>query len=727
MASTLAGEEPGAVAGTTKPTKPTRRPSASRRHLGGRLAVVEQRVHAAVARQRATTEASDPWPGLYVSDAKAERLLKAKSSLPDLLESEVGSGTVHDADADFLLSEIEEAADEAEAAGERLRLRALERRFGLDARALDVFVVAVAPELDRRFEQLYGYLNDDITRRRATVGLALELAGLPLSSLAARATLGSGSPLVRGGLLTVEGDDRPWPGRELRVPDRVVAWLLGYDEPDPVVGSVAETEPAPVPGAALPDPAYRLGRRLARHRGIVYLREAPGASGRWLGTTAWWAAGSAALVCHLDRLAHQSAVADTVRAAAREAALQDAGLVAGPIDALEGSVASVVEACTRVPGGAVLHGRGPWDATWSRITPMVLSVPRPRSEDLAPHWDDALNGAPVAAELDPSSATSQFRLSPEQVKRAAEVARGHAELEDTPIDAAALRAGAREHNNPGLEHLAQRIEPAVGWDDLVLPDAIAAHLREVAARANNRETVLGRWGMRPGGRRGRGVVALFCGVSGTGKTMSAEVLAGELGIDLYIVDLASVVDKYVGETEKNLERVFTEADGVGGVLLFDEADALFAKRSEVRGANDRYANVEVAYLLQRMERFDGLALLSTNLRANIDEAFVRRLDAVVEFPMPDTDLRRTLWERSLTPAVPRGDDLDLDFLAASFTLSGGNIHSVCLSAAYVAAESGQPVTMAVVIRSLAREYRKLGRLCTESEFGPYWPLVSDWS
>ena len=210
-------------------------------------------------------------------------------------------------------------------------------------------------------------------------------------------------------------------------------------------------------------------------------------------------------------------------------------------------------------------------------------------------------------------------------------------------------------------------------------------------------------------------------VSTEGKN---DLLAADLGLDLYVIDLSTVVDKYIGETEKNLERVFTEADGVGGVLLFDEADALFAKRSEVRGANDRYANVEVAYLLQRMERFDGLAVLSTNLRSNIDDAFVRRLDAVVEFPMPDAALRRALWERSFTPAVPCADDLDLDFLAGSFPLSGGNIHSVCLSAAYAAAERAQPVTMADVVRCLAREYRKLGRLCSEAEFGAYWPLVA---
>jgi SpoVK/Ycf46/Vps4 family AAA+-type ATPase len=184
-----------------------------------------------------------------------------------------------------------------------------------------------------------------------------------------------------------------------------------------------------------------------------------------------------------------------------------------------------------------------------------------------------------------------------------------------------------------------------------------------------------------------------------------------------------VIDKYIGETEKNLDRIFDEADGVNGVLLFDEADALFGRRSDVRDAHDRYANVEVAYLLQRMEQFDGLAILTTNLRANLDEAFTRRLAAVVDFPLPDEDGRRRLWELHLRPGVPRAADIDLDFLAARFRISGGNIANIAMTAAYLAAAGDRPVGMADLIAGTEREYRKLGHLCLEAEFGPWYPLV----
>ncbi|NKY41448.1 ATP-binding protein, partial [Cellulomonas septica] len=272
--------------------------------------------------------------------------------------------------------------------------------------------------------------------------------------------------------------------------------------------------------------------------------------------------------------------------------------------------------------------------------------------------------------------------------------------------------------------LARRIEPAVGWDDLVLPPDVLGSLQEVATRARFREQVLGDWRMRPGGGRGHGVAALFAGDSGTGKTMSAEVVAHELGLDLYVVDLATVVDKYIGETEKNLERIFAGAAGVNAVLLFDEADAVFGRRSEVKDAHDRYANIESAYLLQRMETFDGLAILATNLRANIDDAFIRRLDVVVDFPVPDAGQRVALWDRSLGARVPRDPDVDLTFCADAFELAGGAIRSAAVTAAYLAAQDGGTVAMRHVVAAVYREYRKLGRLTLPSEFGHYWSLLA---
>jgi SpoVK/Ycf46/Vps4 family AAA+-type ATPase len=319
--------------------------------------------------------------------------------------------------------------------------------------------------------------------------------------------------------------------------------------------------------------------------------------------------------------------------------------------------------------------------------------------------------------------TTHLSLGPREVADAVRSARASALLHGGPVTPDDLRRGVRAQNAAGLERLARRIEPEVGWDDLVLARSVLKGLHDLAARARHRDQVLTGWRMRRGGGRGRGITALFAGDSGTGKTMSAEVIAAELGLDLYTVNLATVVDKYVGETEKNLERIFTEAGGVNAVLFFDEADAIFGKRSEVRDAHDRYANIESAYLLQRMETFDGLAILATNLRANIDEAFTRRLDSIVDFPAPTEDLRLRLWQQCLAAPLPTAPDLDLSFCARSFELAGGNIRSASITAAYLAAEAGQPVGMAEVISAIEQEYRKLGRLVLEREFGDYLSLL----
>jgi hypothetical protein len=679
-------------------------------HLLGRLEVVEARVRALVAHRRADDpDPDDPFRGLYLSEQQVTRLLRLREPpVPDPL-------------AAARLAEVEASADRADSKGQPVRLRELAGRFGLDAIDVELLLVALAPDLDPRFERLYGYLNDDVSRRRASIGLALELCLVPAPSAAAHQRLGRASPLVAGGLVQVEDPERPLLTRSLRVPDRVAAHLLGHDRPDPLLAGILARPRADAGEAGTAVAASGLGRVLAGGAALAYARERAGGSGAALGAAALTAAGRPAVVVDLGRLDPAVDVVVVAATAAREARLAGGGLVAGPVEALVAIGAQAVRAFAELPVPVVLSGRCTWDPAWSLQVPALVEAAATRGQ--AALWRAHLDGE-LPQDLDPGAVTAQFRLAPEQVARAATAARLAAATGGRPLGAAELLAGARAQNTAGLERLARRIAPRVGWDDLVLPEPAVGLLRELVARVRQRDRVLDGWGLGRPGPGGRGVKALFAGDSGTGKTMSAEVVAGELGLDLYVIDLATVVDKYVGETEKNLDRIFGEADRVNGVLLFDEADALFGKRSEVRDAHDRYANVEVAYLLQRMELFEGLAVLTTNLRSNIDEAFARRLDSIVDFPMPEEADRRRLWQRNLVAGVPREDDLDLDFLARAFKLSGGNIRNIVLTAAYLAAESGRAVGMVDLIRATEREYRKLGRLCLESEFGPYFPLVA---
>jgi ATPase family associated with various cellular activities (AAA) len=673
-------------------------------HLLGRVGVVEDRIRRLVESRRATDPApDDPFRGLYLSDELVDRLLGALPGIPDW------------SDASPRLARCEQDADVAEAAGHRLRLRQLATAFALNPLDVDLLLVAITVDLDPRFEQLFGYLNDDVTRKRPSIATALSLCGSPLSSASDRARLLNG-PLIAGGLVEVDDNDRPLPGRALRVPDRVVGHLLGDDKPDPSLLGVLRDRPDFRWGDAT-----ALSRALDAGIRVAYLREPATGSAHALAVQALINRGMNAVVVDLVRLAAEPEPLAVAARVVREARLMGCGVVASPVGCVS-ALPGVLEALSAEPQPTLLIGDGTWDPGWMRNPPLLVDVASSNGQERLELWTEALEGA--AGTIDIAAATSLFRLRPEQVRRAAASARLQSVLEpNRAVTAEDLGVGARAENGSALDRLARHIEPQVGWDDLVLPESVLGSLRDVALRARHRERVLGEWAMRPGGGRGHGVIALFAGDSGTGKTMSAEVVAHELGLDLYVVDLATVVDKYIGETEKNLERIFTAASGVNGVLLFDEADAVFGKRSEVKDAHDRYANVESAYLLQRMETFDGLAILATNLRANLDDAFTRRLDTVVDFPLPDGGYRAILWDRCLGGALRRAEDIDLRFLGESFELAGGAIRAAAVTAAYLAAEDGGTVTMNHLITAVQGEYRKLGRLTLETEFGAYWHLV----
>jgi hypothetical protein len=704
--------DPPTTNGADGPAGSARAIDPSLAYLFGRLGIIEARVRAAVDRRRADDpDPGDRFRGLYISDAQVDGLLElARPELvPDAWTEETSA----------TLAALDHAADAAEAAGHDVRLRRLARAFELGPDDVELLLIALAPDLDPRFERLYGYLHDDVSRRRASTGLALELAGagLGVTSAVDRVRLGPHGALVSNGRVLVEEPDRPFLTRPLRVADRVAAHLLGDDQPDAaIVDLLVESVPADIGDVDV------LVRAFGADIPLVYVREKAGASGRSLAAAALQRLGRPVLQLDLARLGANDNPREVAAATSREAGLRGAGIVAGPVELISDRGAAAVRAFAECRPPVVLVGSRPWDPAWAKEPALILDAPVPSIEQRHSLWVGELNGD-RPAEFDPAVVTIAFRLAPDQIKRAAQAAHRATIAAARPMTVADVASGARAQNAAGLERLARRIEPRASWADLVLPPSSEEQIRELTARARHRDTVLGKWGMGGGNSRRLGVTALFAGDSGTGKTMSAEVLAGDLGFDLYVIDLSTVVDKYIGETEKNLDKIFTEADRVNGVLLFDEADALFGKRSEVKDARDRYANVEVAYLLQRMESFDGLAILTTNLRANVDEAFIRRLDAIADFALPEEEHRLQLWERNLPPKVPRDEDIDVAFLAKRFKLSGGDIRNICVAAAFLAAAGDRPVSMGDLIRATEREYQKLGRLTVEAEFGKYLNLT----
>jgi hypothetical protein len=310
-------------------------------------------------------------------------------------------------------------------------------------------------------------------------------------------------------------------------------------------------------------------------------------------------------------------------------------------------------------------------------------------------------------------ALEQFHLSAAALRGVTEEVEAQTEDDDPPPawDRRVWQA-CREAARGGLDVLAQRVESRVDFGDLVLPPSQAQLLHEIAEHLNHRRTVYGEWGLGGKSARGQGLCVLFAGESGTGKTLAAEAIANEAALDLYRIDLATVVSKYIGETEKNIKTLFDAAEASGAVLLFDEADALYGKRSEVKDSHDRYANIEVAYLLQRVEAYRGLAILTTNFRSALDRAFLRRIRFIVQFPFPDEGAREKIWRRELPPSAPVRD---VDFKAlARMQLSGGHIRTVALNAAFMAANAGEPILMAHLRHAAQREAAKLERPLTEA-------------
>ncbi|MFE9739921.1 AAA family ATPase [Streptomyces sp. NPDC006477] len=653
------------------------------------IVALRSRVAALVdARSAGDPTAGDPLRGLYVSEEAARRSA-SEPSVP---------GTD---DAGPPLPDI----------GRTDRLGGLARSFALSPLDAHILLAALAPEVDRSFETSYAYLNDDVGRRRATVALALGLAGTGPSDAAARDRFHPAAPLRSGGLLDVEDEDRPLPGRALRVPERVVAHLLGDDSrlDGALEGAGVElltrvaTERAAADAGTAPT---ALGARVAAAGPVtVHLRErVPGAATDAV-VAALLGAGRPVL-----RYRPESADVTAGRALLREARLRGAAVVVEPLPPRPGPL---VRALATADTTVVLAGTDAPDPGWAPGAQLLALEAPEDAVGAGDLWHRELG--PTERDFDLDEATAPFRLSGDQVRRAARAARSLAAFEGTALTAAQVQRSARLVSAPLLDSHARRIRPAVGFADIVLPEEPLGLLHELTGRARHRDRVLGEWRLRTGGGRGRGVVALFAGESGTGKTLGAEVVAGELGLDLYVVDLSSVVDKYVGETEKNLERIFIEVDRTDCVLLFDEADAVFGKRSEVKSSHDRYANLESAYLLQRLEAFAGIAVLTTNLRANIDEAFTRRLDLVVDFPFPDPRQRVALWHSCLA-GTPKGEGVDEEIArcAGEFELAGGAIRSAAVTAGYLAAARGSAVTGQDVRAGARREYQKAGRLVLDA-------------
>jgi len=679
-------------------------------HLRVRLAELHQALRTAVARQSeaaALLTRPDLTP-FCVTDEQVDALLDRVDAFTEAM-TEPPSAPRPDPESEQHLRRL------AAARGVTLPLDALATRYGLSRVEQDALLLVAAPELDPGYERVYAYIVDNLNRRAPCVELLVTVvAETPADRLALRRALGSSGRLRRYGLLRVHGEAPTELAHEFALGPGVFEFLLGWGGDVGVLGHDPGEVTRPERQVASPylhsDRLTTLGRALAAGDvDVVGLWGCPPDSQIDAAQALATAAGRSLRRVTAD-------VSEDLRTAAALNAilwLQADGLPSHPDEAL---VRSGVPLC--------LTGTTPWrpPRLLAARTYAELTIPVPGFPERREMWSSAF---PV---LDPEVVTdlaARYRMSGGELRAVAAVADADARLSGNghPIT---------EHVEPAIATVTrgrtsgavQSIIPRRGLADLVLPEAQMGQITEIASAFRAWPRIAESWGFARRSSTG-GVKALFTGEPGTGKTMSAEVVTGILGLELLKVDLAQVVSKWVGETEKNMEEVFRQAEDSQAVLLFDEADALFGKRGEVKHGTDRYANLEVGYLLQRLEASDGLIILTSNLKENIDPAFTRRFHFVVHFPRPGLSERRRLWQLAFPPEAPLATDVDVDALCR-LDMTGAGITSAARTAALAAADSScSSISMHHVVRGVSRQFQREARLFRPAELGRYAELLTD--
>jgi len=691
--------------------------------------------------------AVDEFSGLCISREEIDRDLRCDEEG----EEAAWPDRPHDDALRRARADLDERADASLAIGVDLRLARLVRAFDLEDEARVALVCTAAAEIDPQIARLFAYLQNDATRKRPSFGLLVRLVSRRrLDPVALWQLFGPSSRLIACRLLDQagEGGDVPLALRESRLAAGIVEFLLGFDAlPAALAGAALLASP----DADVEEVAYHRHHRaiadeLLRCRDaagrvpLSYIAGPPGAGHRRI-------ASAVARGIHHDLLivrwpglrACAGGVEEAGRVLNREARLRrcvviledaDEGLGEREADApaahpFEALVRQLRDVDTIATGGSspdeFRHRAG--------VRALAFELPYPTATERFEIWQRVLPAAAAADVVAEVPLLAQkFKFTPGQIERAmaaAEMAAPTGADARPQLTGRDLYARCRDEAHRGLHRFCQRIVPRFEWDDIVLPADTQAQLQEICHWVKHRARVFDAWGF--GGKLavGRGVAVLFSGASGTGKTMSAEVIAADLQLDLFRVDLSRIVSKYIGETEKNLSRIFDESAVSNCVLFFDEADALFGKRTEVKDAHDRYANIEVNYLLSEMDRCEGVVIASTNIKGNLDPAFIRRFSHVVEYPVPNERLREAIWTKAFPKHTPCAADVDFAFLAQRFNLAGGNIKNIALTSAFLAAAESSDIGMEHVIRATKREYQKIGRICSKSDFGPYYGLVRE--
>lgn len=601
-------------------------------------------------------------------------------------------------------------------------------------------LLCLAPEIDNRYAKVFAFLQDDVTRKQPNIDLVLKLFCKDTQeTLVRRGLFSQGSPLFRNRLLNfAQPSDKhlPMPQRSLKIDDRIAAFLLQTPQLDDcLVDWVEIVPPTNQHGpAAVPSETVERTLRLVESsfsgkqpflRPIIHLYGRQGSGRRPLAALASQHVGLPLLVADIRKMTNGEVTeVEVLWRLCREALLLPAVVLIEHFDDLlqdgrQRELSALIEAAHYFSLVTFLSGTQLWKAGHPNCFYLSLECPVPDATSRIQLWREHLGDSFEELENnDLIELSSKFNFTEGQIRQTVLTAQRRAYWESCSMFATStlINEAARGIAAPKLAGLARKIETPFSWSDIVLPDNQLVQLKEIASHAKRAQVVFESWGYARNFSYGRGIAALFEGQSGTGKTMAASIIGRVLGLDVYQIDLSCVVSKYIGETEKNLSRIFAEAQDSSAVLFFDEADALFGKRSEVKDAHDRYANIETAYLLQRMEEYSGIVILATNMKQNLDQAFVRRMRFIIHFPFPTDDDRERIWQKVFPPDAPLGDDINFRWLSRKLKIAGGNIKNISLRAAFLALESNGVIGMECLVEAAKRESEKIGKIDGLADF-----------
>jgi SpoVK/Ycf46/Vps4 family AAA+-type ATPase len=700
-------------------------------------------------RQHARSGQPDIFKGVFISEGEVDQLIGEQSNEVENLD---GVEDLQNQAAD-MREEIRQRRRVTMERGTYLSLPHLAHIFGLTPFEEQLVLLCLAPEIDLRYEKLFAYLQDDVTRKTPSVNLSLKLlCATDAERLQARAAFAPQAILFRSQLLHYETEANSYSlARGFKLDERIIGFLLGTDGLDQQLSacfkpllSVADLHalrwPDDLKTSLLNSTQEYLQRRPQPILKLIYNFYGPAGTGRKaLAAGLCREVGIMLLIVDLREvlLRHQN-FEEAIQKILREAVLQPGAIYLEHFDLLcadDDKTLSyrqhLIASLEKFSWLTFISTEEAWEPAGLLRDHLYSSVglPMPDLKTRTELWPVlAASTQTLAPEVAWEELAVKFCLTPGQMRDALIAARNYARLrggENSSVTMDDLYRGCRAQSNRKLSSSARKLTPRHSWSDIILPPNELTQLREVCSQLKYRQKVYVEWGFDRKLSLAKGLCVLFSGPSGTGKTTAVEILADELHLEAYKIDLSTVISKYIGETEKNLSAIFHEAETSNAILFFDEADALFGKRSEVKDAHDRYANIEINYLLQRIEEFEGLVILATNLRKNIDEAFFRRMHFAIEFPFPNEGQRYQIWQQHFPPAAPLSDDIDFNFLASRLNITGGNIKNIVVNAAFLAAENSGVIHMKHLVRAARREYEKIGRLCTEAEFAPYHSLLRD--